>query len=141
MDIKFEVQRLASIARNRQAEAEERLQWAAKDGDPYTPFMLEQVVRTQLFFALWERTRHYVSEGTEAQFVIGDDRLTDTDDPKVALQNLLEQVKEPTPYRGEGFPMDEAFHVLERHEHKLWHDSCGNLLEKADEEQPPGNSA
>ncbi|MGW7367933.1 hypothetical protein ACWGI8_32060 [Streptomyces sp. NPDC054841] len=141
MEIEFEVKRLASIARDRHAEAEERVQRAAKDGEPYTPFMLEQVVRTQLYFALWERTRHYVSEGTEAQFVLGDDRLADTDNPRVALQSLLERVQEPTPYRGDGFPMDEAFHVLEKHEYKLWREACVGLLAKVGEEQAPGPTA
>ncbi|MFF4583358.1 hypothetical protein ACFY15_34050 [Streptomyces sp. NPDC001373] len=139
MDIRFEVERLTSIARDRHVEAEEHVQRAAKDGDMYTPFMLEQVVRTQLYFALWERTRHYISEGTEAPFVIGDDRLTDTDDPRIALQSLLAHVNQPTPYRGKAFPMDEAFHVLETQEFKLWREACGNLLTKTNEERPMGS--
>ncbi|MCX4481769.1 hypothetical protein OOK44_35940 [Streptomyces cellulosae] len=141
MDIRFEVERLAGIARDRHAEAEERLRRAAKDGELYTPFMLEQIVRTQPYAALWERTRHYVSEGTEAPFVLGDDRLADTDNPKVALQRLLDGVQEPSPYRGEGFPMDEAFHDLEKQEYKLWRQACGDLLAKIGEEQPPGATA
>jgi len=140
LDIKFEVQRLAGIARDRHAEAEEGVLRAAKDGETYTPFMLEQVVRTQVSFALWERTRYYVSEGTEAPFVIGDDRLADSDDPKAALQNLLGRVKDPTPHRGAGFPMDDACHVLEKQQHKLWRESCSDLLARICDEPSPDSS-
>jgi hypothetical protein len=141
MDLKFEVRRLADRAEELHNKAEEDLQRAIKDADPYTPFLLEQIVTTQQYAALWERTRQYVIEGVEFKLIIGADRLPDTDDPKAALRNLLEGVKEPRAYRqGAPWPMDEAVHALEKRESAMWRDQCVELLSKAEEQQTPDAS-
>lgn len=140
MDVRSEVRRLAHRAEQLYAAAEDGLRQAIQGQDVYTPFLLEQVVDTQHYFGLWERTRVYVVEGIEIKLIVGSNRLPDTDDPTTALCNLLDNVPEPSPYReGEAWPMDRAFHALEKRAYRDWRHHCSELL--ANVQQAPETTA
>lgn len=134
MSVAIEVERLADIASRRLQAAEGNLREAAQGGvgGVYTPTVLENVVCTQFAAALWERTREYVTTGTESLLLPEGGRLPDTDDPAAALQNLVAGVSAPAGRLGSGvlFPMDEAFTALEKREHGLWREACLRILEK-----------
>ncbi|WP_175254910.1 hypothetical protein [Streptomyces lunaelactis] len=122
--------RLAGIARERHLATNQAIAEAVRKGDAHTPFSFGQAAANQYLDALWERTKTYVSTGTEGAYVIGDDRLPDTADPAAALQTLVDSVEPPVPYRGDDFPMDRAFHEIEMQAYGDWKAACRDILAK-----------
>ncbi|MFE3526999.1 hypothetical protein ACFXOD_36585 [Streptomyces sp. NPDC059161] len=126
--IKAEVNRLADIAHDRYLAANQSIAEAVRGGDAHTPFTFEQAAASQYLDALWLRTKTYVTTGSEASYVIGNDRLPDTTDSAAALQGLVAALQPPTPYRGEDFPMDRAFQDIEQRSYEDWKAACQTIL-------------